>query len=104
MRKSSELTFKGPEVCRDSGGAETVIQNGVYNGIIALNVIVDGEREVRHSHAMVSVDDWMDARKAGQALERFVKTLHEIFSAEVMLSIACKTGGMVVIPFRWQKL
>lgn len=44
MRKSSELTFKGPEVCRDSGGAETVIQNGVYNGIIALNVIVDGER------------------------------------------------------------
>lgn len=48
MRKRSELTFKGPEVCRDSGGAETVIQNGVYNGIIALNVIVDGEREVRH--------------------------------------------------------
>ena len=48
MRKSSELTFKGPEVCRDSGGAETVIQNGVYNGITALNVIVDGEREVRH--------------------------------------------------------
>ena len=78
MRKSSELTFKRPEVCRDSGGAETVIQNGVYNGIIALNVIVDGEREVRHSHAMMSVDDWMDARKVGQALERFVKAFHEM--------------------------
>ena len=78
MRKSSELTFKRPEVCRDSGGAETVIQNGVYNGIIALNVIVDGEREVRHPHAMMSVDDWMDARKAGQALERFVKALHKM--------------------------
>ena len=36
--------------------------------IIALNVIVDGEREVRHSHALMSVDDWMDARKAGQDL------------------------------------
>lgn len=55
MRKSSELTFKGPEVCRDSGGAETVIQNGVYNGIIALNVIVDGEREVRHSQCVAVV-------------------------------------------------
>ncbi len=78
MRKSSELTFKRPEVCRDSGGAETVIQNGMYNGIIALNVIVDGEREVRHPHAMMSVDDRMDARKVGQALERFVKAFHEM--------------------------
>lgn len=78
MRKSSELAFKRPEVCRDSGGAETVIQNGVYNCIIALNVIVDGERKVRYTHAMMSVDDWMDARKAGQALERFVKALHEM--------------------------
>ncbi len=68
----------GAEVCGDASRAETIVQDGLYNGIVAFDVIIDGKREMRDAHAMVPKVHGVYAGELGQVGERMVDALHEM--------------------------
>lgn len=66
----------GAEVRGDASRAKTIVQDGLYNGIVAFNVVIDRKRKMRDRHAMVPKVQWVYACELGQVGERMADALH----------------------------
>ena len=66
------------EVRGNARGAEAIVKNGLHDGIIAFNVVIDREGEVRHAHAVMPVNDRVDSGAVGKVEEGLVDAVHEM--------------------------
>ena len=66
------------EVRGDAGRAEAIVQNRLHDDIIALNVVIDGKWEMRHSHAVMPEVDRVDSGEFRKIGERPVDVFHEM--------------------------
>ncbi len=71
-KKSACLLLGEPraEMRGDAGRAEAVVQNRLDDDVVALDVVIDGEREVRNHHAVVSEVDGVYACEISEGIER----------------------------------
>ena len=61
-----------PEMRGNAGRAEAVVQNRLDDDFFTLNVVIDGEREVRNHHAVMSEADRVYAVELREGVERAV--------------------------------
>ena len=87
------LLFGEPraEMRSDAGRAETVVQNRLDDDVVALDVVIDGEREVRNHHAVMSEVDRVYACETGEGIECGGDVLHEV------VKYPCAVGGIEVL-------
>ena len=79
------LSAIGPlraEVRGYSCRAESVVQHGFYDDVVAFDVVVDREWEMWYTHAMVAKSHWMNPRKCGQVFQGLVDAFHEWSSTQ----------------------
>ena len=87
------LLFGEPraEMRGDAGRAEAVVQNRLDDDVVALDVVIDGEREVRNHHAVMSKVDGVYACETGKGIECGGDVLHEV------VKYPCAVGGIEVL-------
>ena len=79
------------EMRGDAGRAEAVVQNRLDDDVVALDVVIDGEREVRNHHAVMPEVDRVYACEINEGIERGVDVLHEV------VKYPCAVGGIEVL-------
>lgn len=79
------------EMRGDAGRAKAVVQNRLDDDVVALNVVVDGEREVRNHHAVMTEVDGVYACEINEGIERGGDVLHEV------VKYPCAIGGIEVL-------
>ena len=81
------------EMRGDAGWAEAVVQNRLDDDVVALDVVVDGEREVRNHHAVMPEVEGVYACKFSEGIERGGDVLHEV------VKYPCAVGSIEVLCF-----
>ena len=81
------------EVCGYTGGTEAIIKNRLDNSGITFNVVVDGKREMRYAHTMMSEMDRMDPCKVGEIVKCLADGFHE------MVKHPCAAGRIEILRF-----
>ena len=94
-KKSACLLLGEPraEMRGDAGRAEAVVQNRLDDDVVALDVVVDGEREVRNHHAVMPEVEGVYACKFSEGIERGGDVLHEV------VKYPCAVGSIEVLCF-----
>ena len=81
------------EMRGDAGWAEAVVQNRLDDDVVALDVVVDGEREVRNHHAVMPEVEGVYACKFSEGIECGGDVLHEV------VKYPCAVGSIEVLCF-----
>ena len=79
------------EMRGNAGWAEAIVQNRLDDDVVALDVVIDGEREVRNHHAVMPEVDRVYACEINEGIERGVDVLHEV------VKYPCAVGGIEVL-------
>ena len=58
-----------PEMRGDASRAEAVVKYRLYDDVFAFDVVIDGKRKVRNTHAMVSVVNGMDSSESRKGVK-----------------------------------